>query len=437
LNVTKGSRGEPFVTRVVGGPRRIASRPTSALSLPRLLRSRASPVAASRIVAAGLAAVVVLLTSAVLSPAGRGELAALQAAALLLAAAGGGSLSLGVSIVVGKDATAAGRATALALAASTLLAAVLTPLAAALAGTLGVSTSAAVVTALVAATVAGYGTLQGLPIGLGRMLPYAFGEGARAVTSLTAIGVGLAAGVRSPGALLALWGAGPLAGVVPLVRQAAGRSGGPPLRAVGREAVRRSLRAHPTNLAGLAVARLDIVVLAAVSSRSQVAYYSLAIVMAEAAWLLPSAFAVTTLSDFVRLPGQKAWRAARRALPSVVAAAGASGVVAGAGGVLAIVLLLPDGYHASVAPLWIAIAGMVPYSVGHVVSPYLVTAVNRPALATGIAAVTLVVDLALVVVLGGPHGALGAAIASTVAYTAHAALNLRVLRREGGRAPAR
>jgi O-antigen/teichoic acid export membrane protein len=381
--------------------------------------------------------VVVLLTSAVLSPAGRGELAALQAAALLLATAGGGSLSLGVSIVVGKDEAAAARAGALALATSALLAAVLTPLAAALAGPLGVSTTAAVVTALVAATIAGYGTLQGLPIGLGRMLPYAFGEGARAATSLTAIGIGLAAGVRTPGALLALWGAGPLAGVVPLLRQAAGRTGGPPLRTVGREAVRRSLRAHPTNLAGLAVARLDIVVLAAVSTRPQVAYYSLAIVMAEAAWLLPSAFAVTTLSDFVRLPGQEAWRAARRALPRVVAAAGASGVVAGAGGVLAIVLLLPDAYSASVAPLWIAIAGMVPYSVGHVVSPYLVTAVDRPALATGIAAVTLVVDLALVVVLGGPQGALGAAIASTVAYAVHAALNLRVLSREGARAPAR
>ena len=169
----------------------------------------------------------------------------------------------------------------------------------------------------------------------------------------------------------------------------------------------------------------------------QVAYYSLAVVIGEAAWLLPSAFAVTSLSDYVRLPGERAWQAARRALQRTIAAAGASGAVAGAGGVLAIVLLLPDAYHASIGPLWIVIAGTIPYSVGHVASPYLVTAVDRPAIATAIAAATLVVDLVLVAVLGGPRGAVGAAIASSVAYTLHAALNLGALSREGRRATSR
>jgi peptidoglycan biosynthesis protein MviN/MurJ (putative lipid II flippase) len=80
---------------------------------------------------------------------------------------------------------------------------------------------------------------------------------------------------------------------------------------------------------------------------------------------------------------------------------------------------------------------MIPYSVGHVVSPYLVTAVDRPGIATAIASITLVVDMALLLALGGPLGAIGAAIASTVAYAVHAALNLGVLSREGRRATAR
>ncbi|MCW2967749.1 MAG: hypothetical protein JWM71_1521, partial [Solirubrobacteraceae bacterium] len=201
------------------------------------------------------------------------------------------------------------------------------------------------------------------------------------------------------------------------------------LRDIARVAVRRSLRAHPANLAGLAVARLDIIVLAAVSSHAQVAYYSLAVVIAEAAWLMPSALAVTSLSDFVRLPPAEAWDAARRALGRTLGIAAVSAVLAAAGGVVAILVFLPGAYHAALVPLAIALAGAVPYSVGHVVSPYLVTTVDRPGLVTLIAAATMAVDVALVMAIGGPLGAIGAAIASTVAYAVHAVLNTAALRR--------
>ena len=386
---------------------------------------------------AGLAALIVLVTSAVLTPSTRGEFAALQAGAVLLAAAGGLSLALGVSIVVGRDERAVPRAAALALLSSLLLAAVLTPIAAALADPLGLTTGTAVSATLVGAAIAGYGALQGIPIGLNRMGAYAVADITRATVSVVAIGIALIAGVREPAALLAIWSAGPIAGAVPLLTLARRHPQTAPWRATAGDALRRSLRAHPTNLVGLAVARLDIVVLAAVSTRPQVAYYSLAIVIAEAAWLLPSAFAITSLADYVRLPAREAWQAARDAMPRTLLAAGASGVLAGAGGVVAIVLLLPDAYGDAVAPLWIAIAGMIPYSAGHVVSPYLVTAVDRPGLATSIASVTLAVDMALLLALGGPLGALGAAIASTAAYAVHAALNLAALSREGRRATAR
>lgn len=376
-----------------------------------------------------MAAVVVFVTSAVLTPAVRGEFAALQTGAILVAAAGGISLGLGVSVAVGAREDAARHGAAIALAGGLVLAAVLTPVALAVADPIGIGESAAIAVALAGAAVAAYGGLQGIPIGLGRLARYGAIDVTRAITGLLAITVGLAAGLRAPGSLVAVWAAGPVVAALALLRLVTRPQPGRPLGETARLIVRRALRAHPANLAGLAVARLDVVVLAAVSTKPQVAYYTLALVIAEAAWLMPSALAVTSLSDFVRLPNDRAWQAARHALARTLGVAAISGVLAAAGGVAATLLFLSDAYHAALAPLAIALAGAIPYSVGHVVSPFLVTAQDRPGTATAIALATLVVDLALVVTLGGPLGAIGAAIASTVAYALHAALNLVALRR--------
>jgi len=379
-------------------------------------------------VSAGLAALIVFVSSAVLTPSVRGEFAALQTAAILAATVGGLSLALGISVVVGQRGAAARPAAALGIAGSLVLAVVLVPAGLLAAPALGVGGATATAVALTAATVAAYGALLGIAVGLGRMAYYGGADVARAVAAMIAVVIALAAGVRSPGLLVAVWAAGPITGIAALGRLAAGPAEGS-FGEVARVAIRRSLRAHPTNLAGLAVARLDIVVLAAVSTHAQVAYYSLAVVIAEAAWLMPSALAVTSLSDFVRLPAAEAWQAARRALGHTLAIAAVSGMLAAAGGAAAILVFLPSAYHAALVPLAIALAGAVPYSVGHVVSPYLVTAVDRPQIATAIAVVTVALDVLLVLLLGGPLGALGAAVASTASYGLHAGLNVGALRR--------
>jgi O-antigen/teichoic acid export membrane protein len=282
-------------------------------------------------------------------------------------------------------------------------------------------------TAATTGVLAAYGALQGIPIGRGRMRDYAAAEALRAATALAAVAIGLAAGLRTPAPLLAAWAVGAALGASVLTRGRMGPPGPHASRGIAREAIRRALKAHPTNLVGLAVARLDVVVLAAVSTRPQVAYYSLAVVIAEAAWLVPGALAVSAQSDYVRGDAAAAAEAARAAARRSVAAAAATGVVAGVGGTAVVWLLLPHAYHASLAPLWIVLAGTIPYSVGHVASPYLVTAVDRPRVATAIATTTLVVDLALLAAIGGPLGALGAAVASTAAYACNAALNVRAL----------
>jgi O-antigen/teichoic acid export membrane protein len=400
-----------------------------------VLRGRSSPVAASRVAAAGLAALLVFVTSAVLSPAARGELAALQSAGILLATLGGGSLALGVSVVVGERAGMARSMAALSALASLALAAVLVLLALTLTPAAGVALTSGLAAVAAAAALAWYGALQGVPIGLGALRAYAGADLARAVVSVAAVGIALALGSRDPAVLLVCWAAGPVAGAlgllgtVPAERTPGAFGGG------AREALRRSLRAHPANVVGLAVTRLDIVVLAAVSTKPEVAYYSLAVVIAEAAWLLPSALAVTAQSDYVRLAPDAAGRAAWAAVRRTVLASLASAIAAGALGAVCILAFLPDDYHAALAPLAVLLGGAVPYSVGHVISPYLVTAVDSARRATAIALATLAFDLALVIGVGGPWGAVGAAVASTAAYWLNAALNVAALRATAPRAP--
>src|SRR3954454_10945211 len=127
---------------------RSSIRPDSMKRPQALLRARATPVAVARIASAVMAAVVVFVTSAVLSPALRGEFAALQTAAILLATAGGLSLALGVSVVVGARAQAARHAAVLSVIGALVLGVVLVPLALALAGALGLDRSTAVALAL-------------------------------------------------------------------------------------------------------------------------------------------------------------------------------------------------------------------------------------------------------------------------------------------------
>src|SRR4051794_1131178 len=167
-----------------------------------LLHTRPAPVAIARIVSAGMAALVVFVTSAVLTPAVRGEFAALQTAAILLATAGGLSLALGVSVAVGARAQAARHAPRLSLLGALALGAVLVPVAVAVAGPVGLGRSTAVAVALVAAVAAAYAGLQGIPIGLGRTTLYGLADVVRAVASLAAVAAALAAGMRSPGGLL-------------------------------------------------------------------------------------------------------------------------------------------------------------------------------------------------------------------------------------------
>ena len=253
------------------------------------------------------------------------------------------------------------------------------------------------------------------------MTIYARAEALRASTALVLVGCGMAlAGWRSPAVLVLLWGCGSwtlatayiLAVCRPYRRE----------RVAGfvRAAISRSLRIHPNSVVWLAVQRLDIVVLAALSSHAQVAYYSLGVAIAEGVWLVPGAIAITGLADYSRLGPAEALAVVRRNIRRTLTWSVATAVVLLAAGSGLILLILPPAYHAAIAPLAITIAGTTVVSAGQAISPWMASTLNRPGLSSLIASATLALDLGVLVAAAG-LGALGAAIASSVAYLAASA----------------
>ena len=402
---------------------------TSLLARSRSVETRrVSWIVVSRVAVGGAGLATVLLTSRLLSTNARGLFATVQAAVLVASVVGCASLWLGVSVVLPKHPHARGMALVASLAWSALLLG---------AGSLGIASGAAEGVAaapvlaafvIVSVTVMLYTNVQGMPIGLNQITTYAKAEILRAAVGVTALVTLLAIGQRHPSHLLLIWGIsswGAATAYLVLRSRPYGRTHDWTLL---RGVVSRSLRAHPNNIIALGVLRLDILVLAALSSRTQVAFYSFAVALSEGVWLIPGAIAVVGLADYSRLDAPAAASAARRNLRRAFLAAFATAIVLLAAGVLLILFFLQPAYHAAIVPLAVSIAGALLYSANHAVNPWIVVALDRPGFSSLIAIGTLALNMILLVMLAS-HGATGAAIASASSYALASCVYIVVLRR--------
>lgn len=369
----------------------------------------------------------VLLTSRLLSTNERGLFATVQAAVLVVAVIGCASLWLGISVMLPKHPRACGMALLASVAWSALLlgAAALVVASGAVDGIASVPVLVAFV--LVAVIVMMYTNVQGVPVGLNRITAYAKAEIVRAGIGVTALATLLALGQRHPSRLLLIWGLSSWGAATVYLVLRSRPYGRQRDWALLRGAISRSLRAHPNNVIALAVLRLDIVVLAALSSHTQVAFYSLAVALSEGVWLIPGAIAVVGLADYPRLDAVAAASLARRNLRRAFLAASATGAVLLTVGILLIVFVLPPAYDAAIVPLAITIGGALLYSANHAVNPWIVVALDRPGFSSLIAMSTLVFNMVLLVMLAA-YGALGAAIASASSYAFASCVYVVVLR---------
>lgn len=194
------------------------------------------------------------------------------------------------------------------------------------------------------------------------------------------------------------------------------------------------LRAHVGRVMQLGNYRLDQWLLGAISGPRELGLYSVAVAWAEALWYLPTALAYVQRPDLVRARAEEARRravAVFRAAAVVTGAAALAMIVAAP--VLCVTIFGAD-FRGSIDDLRVLVAGAFGMMALKLFGSALV-ARGYPGLQSVAIGAGFACTVALDIVLIPPFGGLGAALASTLAYTAAgivvAVIFLRAL---GGRA---
>jgi O-antigen/teichoic acid export membrane protein len=252
------------------------------------------------------------------------------------------------------------------------------------------------------------------------------------VVNVAVNGLLAALGVLTVASAVATWVAGQAVATALLAWYVARRSAG--FGRLDLRLARRSLsfgvRSHVGSVMSLGNYRLDQWLLGSIAGTRELGLYSVAVAWSEALFFLPTALAAVQRPDLVRASPGEAGRSAVAVFRAAILVTIPIGVVMILLAPVLCVTLFGEDFRGSIDDLRV----LVPGAIGIVALKLMANAItsrDRPGLASigiGIAfAATIVLDLILI----PPYGGLGAAIASTVAYTiggvAMALLAARVL----------
>lgn len=178
--------------------------------------------------------------------------------------------------------------------------------------------------------------------------------------------------------------------------------------------------------------RADILILGGIAAKAQVGVYSIATVAASLVMLVPTAVGQALSRPFGDASDDQSRTLLRRGGAVAFYSAALFGVMA----VLLLPLVVPwilgAEFSQVTSLVWMMLPGMVLFAPAYVASSYYSVVLSRPLLATRVAAVALVVDVPLLLMLGPTMGATGAAIASSVSFGVAGMVNLAQLHRYAG-----
>lgn len=238
------------------------------------------------------------------------------------------------------------------------------------------------------------------------------------IVNLTVNGVFAAAGHLTVATAVLTWVGGQLLGTLVLAAHIRRRGSGfgRPNAALARRAVTFGLKSHLGRVMMLGNYRLDQWILGAVAGSRELGLYSVAVAWAESLFYLPTALVIVQRPDLVRAGRRDAAAAAAAS----VRAAFLLTLPVAAGIFLAAPLLCAgvfgSSFRDSTTPLRILVAGAFGVIALKQLSNAL-TAQSLPLSASAGIAVALAATIGLDVLLIPSHGAVGAAIASSVAYS--------------------
>lgn len=231
-----------------------------------------------------------------------------------------------------------------------------------------------------------------------------------------------AAGRLTLGWVVVMWTAS--AAVPPAVAAAVVR---PRLRdrdpALARRALGMGLRYHPGYISLYLLLRIDVLILNALTSRTSVGLYSVAVMLMDLTRTAADSIAQVTLHQ--QMGGDHDSAVAltiRTTRLSALLAAGSVGLMCAAAPVLIPVVYGP-AFAGSVAPLLALAPGLIALGATRTLGSFLLR-LHRPVLTSGLAVGALVANVALNLVLIPVWGIVGCALVSSVSYCALAGLQL-------------
>lgn len=191
------------------------------------------------------------------------------------------------------------------------------------------------------------------------------------------------------------------------------------------------LQGEAGNILQLANYRIDQYVVFAYVSLAGVGVYAVASSLTEAVFILANAVALVLLPRLTALDPAEAARAAPLASRNTMLVAAAGAVALGALAPWGVPLIFGEAFRDSVEALWLLLPGAVALAGSKVLTSYIFSQ-GRPLLNTGITAVALAVTLAADFAFVPWLGVNGAALASSIAYSAHFGAALFVYQRLSG-----
>lgn len=215
------------------------------------------------------------------------------------------------------------------------------------------------------------------------------------------------------------WLVGQVLGAAVLVWYVARRAAGfgRPDIALARRALGFGLKAHSGRLLGISNYRADQWILGAVAGTRELGLYSVAVAWAEVLFYLSGVLVMVQRPDLVRANAQEAARRAARLFRVALVAATPVALALVLAAPLLCVGIFGEEFRSSIDDLRVLALGAYGITAVSLLGNAL-TAQRKPMLTTAAVAVAFVAMLGLDLLLIPPYGGLGAAIASTVAWTA-------------------
>lgn len=242
---------------------------------------------------------------------------------------------------------------------------------------------------------------------------------AATVLNVVVNGVLAALGVITVGTAIVTWIAGQALATLVLVLYTQTRLAGfgrPDLR-LARRSVGFGVRAHTGRVMKAGNYRLDQWLLGSIAGSRDLGLYSVAVAWSEALFYLPEALAMVLRPDVVRASPQDAGRQSALVFRAAILLTIPLGLALVVAAPFLCVTLLGDEFQGSIAPLRV----LVPGAFGMVALKLLanvLTAQGKPMLGNAAIAVAFAATIGLDLVLIPAYGSIGAAVASTLAYTA-------------------